>query len=137
MAGRATAILVDPKLAAAYNAAPQTRRKKALTVFRQALREQGAVGNAAPRLSKKETALFLTINRTLPDAQQQRYEELMEKRWEETLTKKEHTELLQLVDALQQVWIDRLQAILDLAKLRKLPPHEMMRQLGVDPEVCG
>lgn len=135
MATREAMIPVDPQLAAAYNAAPPQAKQKVQAAMRQAL--QHAASLRAARLSKKESGLFLTLNRTLPGAQQQRYEELMEKRWEETLTKKEHAELLQLIDALQQLWIERWQAVLDLAKLRKVPPQEMMRQLGVDPEAYG
>lgn len=137
MATRTGTIVVEAGLAADYAAASKARRKKALSAMRQALRAAPALKTQGPRLSKRETELFLKINRTLQEDKQQRYEELTEKRIEETLTKKEHAELLQLIEELQQIWVERWQAVIDLAKLRKLTPQEMMRQLGVDPEKYG
>jgi hypothetical protein len=137
MANRTSAIIVDASLAAAYNAAPKTKQKKALSAMRQALRDATAFETKAVRLSKRETELFLKINRALPEDKQQRYDQLTEKRSEETLTSEEHVELLELIEEMEQIWAERLQAIIDLAKLRKTSPQEMMRQLGVDPEKYG
>lgn len=137
MATRNSEIIIDAKLAAAFNAAPKTKQKKALSAFRQALQESEPGRLEVSRLSRKESALFLKINKTLPEDRQQRYQELRQKREDETLTAKEHAELLEFVEELQQIWIERLQAINDLAKLRRVPPREMMRQLGVDPEKYG
>lgn len=137
MATRTASIIVEAELAADYAAASKARRKKALSAMRQALRAVPALKTKALRLSKRETELFLKINRTLPEDKQQRYAELTEKRIEETLTKKEHAELLELIEELQQIWVERWQAVIDLAKLRKVSPQEMMRQLGVDPEKYG
>jgi hypothetical protein len=137
MATRTAVIQVEPDLAEAFNAAPKTRKKQALSAMRQVLRPAGRRKGNVPRLSKKETELFLKINRTLPEDKQQRYDELNEKRFEETLTKREHAELLGLIEELQDIWAERLQAVIDLAKLRKISPREMMKQLGVDPDKYG
>lgn len=137
MATRTATIIVDAELAADYAAAPKARRRKALSAMRQALRAVPATKTKASRLSKRETELFLKINRTLPEDKQQRYDELTEKRIEGTLTKKEHAELLRLIEEIGQIWVERLQAVIDLAKLRKISPREMMRQLGVNPEKYG
>jgi len=137
MSTRSATIIVDATLAEAYNAAPKTRKKQALSAMRQVLRPTKERKAKVPRLSKKETELFLRINRTLPENKQRLYEELTEKRIEETLTKKEHAELLRLIEELEQIWVERLQAIIDLARVRKISPREMMRQLGVDPEKYG
>jgi len=137
MATRTATIVVEAELAADYAAASKTKRKKALSAMRRALRATPALKTKAPRLSKRETELFLKLNRTLPEDERQRYEELTEKRIEETLTKKERAELLKLIEELQQIWVERWQAVIDLAKLRKISPQEMMRQLGVDPEKYG
>jgi hypothetical protein len=133
MENRSATITVDAKLANAYNAAPKTVQKKVQSVLRQTLREADLPTTSSPRLSKAETALFLRINRVLPLAQQQRYEELKGKLEVETLTPTEHAELLQLVEDHQQLWADRLQAVIDLAALRGIAPSAMFKQLGINP----
>jgi hypothetical protein len=122
---------VDAKLAEAYHQAPAPGRKKVSLLVKRALRE--LVEPKAPRLSKKETELFLRINRTLPPEQQQRYDELKEKRRNETLTRAEHAELLQFISEIETIWADRLQAVIALAKLRRITPKELMKQLGIEP----
>ncbi|MGH9842789.1 MAG: STAS/SEC14 domain-containing protein [Blastocatellia bacterium] len=131
MANGTEAILIDAGLAAAYNSAPKTKQKKALSALRRALQEP--VSSGIPRLSKKETSLFLRINRGLPQEKQQRYDELRQKREDETLTQAEHAELLQFVEEIETIWADRLQAILALAKLRRISPRELMKQLEIEP----
>jgi len=133
MATRNSEIIIDAKLAAAFNAAPKTKQKKALSAFRQALQEQTPVEGKAPRLSKEESQLFLRINQTLPEKQARRLEELNEKIEESVLTNDEQAELLRLAKRVEKMWIDRLQAIIELAELRGITPQEMMRQLGIKP----
>jgi hypothetical protein len=87
----------------------------------------------ARRLSKKETELFLKINRGLSDKQRRRLDELNEKIEESILSNKEHAELLRLTDRVEKLWVERLRAIIDLAKLRKMAPEELMRQLEIEP----
>lgn len=137
MSTRTAVTQVEPDLAEAFNSAPKARKRQALSAMRRVLRPAKERKVKAPRLSKKETELFLKINRTLPEDKQQCYDELTEKRFEETLTKKEHAELLRLIEDIEQIWVERLQAVIDLAKLRKISPREMMRQLGVDPDKYG
>jgi hypothetical protein len=134
MATRSSVIQVEPDLADAFNAAPKTRKKQALSAMRQVLRLARKHKVKVPRLSKKETGLFLKINRALPEDKQQRYDELTVKRFEATLTKREHAELLRLIEDWQQIWSERWQAVIDLAKLRKISPREMMKQLSIDPD---
>jgi hypothetical protein len=133
MSTRSAVIQVEPDLAEAFNAAPKTKQKKALSAMRQALRAEKERKAEVPRLSKKETELFLRINRTLPPKKQERYDELRQKREDETLTESEHAELLKFVDELMTIWTDRLQAVVDLAKLRRISPRELMKQLGIEP----
>ncbi len=133
MSSRTAAILVDAGLAEAYNSAPKTKQKKVLSAMRSILQESKPDKIKVPRLSKKETELFLRINRTLPPEKQERYDELSQKREDETLTDDEHAELLKFVDELVTIWTDRLQAVVDLAKLRRLSPRELMKQLGIEP----
>lgn len=142
MSSRTAAINVDADIAQAWESASTAKRKQ----LQAQIKKWFEVGERAkkkvpqtkvPRLSKRETELFLKINRTLPEDEQQRYDELTEKRIEETLAKEESAELLSLIEELQQIWVERWQAVIDLAKLRNISPQEMMRQLGVDPEKYG
>ncbi len=135
MATRTSAIIVDAGLAAAYNAAPKTKQKKALSAMRSILREPKPNRIKDPRLSKKESELFLRINRALAPEEQQRYDELTEKRLDGTLTKSERAELGELIKDIERIWADRLRAIIELAKLRKVSPQEMMKRLEIDPRV--
>jgi len=57
----------------------------------------------APSLSEKESELLLAINRSLPAATTQRYQELMARRRAETLSPMEHQELLDLTDEVKQL----------------------------------
>lgn len=133
MANGNALIAVDAKLAEAYNTAPKTRQKKALSAMRQALRVAPTRQTAPPHLSKKESELFLKINRGLSAAQYERLQELNDKLEFSTVTAEEHAELLQLAEIAEQLTVERLQAVIALAKLRKVAPAEMMRQLGLTP----
>lgn len=93
---------------------------------------RGQLMNAAPRLSAAETDLLLKINQGFAPAQQQRYDELLEKRDARTLTPAEYQELLDLTDQVEAFNVERVQALADLARLRQVSLPEVMRQLGLD-----
>lgn len=88
-------------------------------------------------LSKKESNLLSQINRGLPPDKQRRYLELREKRENEALTSDEETELSQIVESLKDIWTDRLEALLKLAKLRKTTPLQLTKQLQIEPYSNG
>ncbi len=69
----------------------------------------------APQLSERESALLLTINRGLPAAQQTRLEELIRRRQAEELTHAELAELIALTDQVEQLQVERLEALVELA----------------------
>lgn len=125
--------IIDAKLAAAFNAAPKTKQKKALSAFRQALQETKPAKNETAHLSKKESELLRRINSNLSPEKQRRYDELRRKREDETLTDAEYQELLEFVSDIQTIWADRLQAIAELAELRGLSPKQLMKQLELEP----
>ncbi len=133
MATRKATITVDTSLAAVYNAAPKTRQKQARSAMRRALQASLVTSPTEPHLSKQETALFLRINRHLTPEQQGRYDALRAKREEETLTPAEHAELLQCVAEIETLWVDRVQALLELARLRRISPQKLMQQLAIAP----
>jgi Arc/MetJ-type ribon-helix-helix transcriptional regulator len=78
-----------------------------------------------------ETALLQAIYQGVPIAIQQRYDELRECLHDETLTPNEHQELLQLVDVVEQCEVDRLEKLIQLAKLRHMSLDELMQQLNL------
>lgn len=133
MATRTSTITVDAELATAYNMAPKLRQREALSVFRQALRIVPPDHPSSGQLSKKETALFLKINRNLSEEEQTRYDALTERRLNSKLTAPERAELEALVQKVEQIWAERWQAIGELARLRKVSPATMMQQLELDP----
>ena len=78
-----------------------------------------------------ETALLQAIYQGVPIAIQQRYDELRECLHEETLTTEEHQELLRLVDVVEQCEVDRLEKLIQLAKLRNVSLDELMQLLNL------
>lgn len=84
-------------------------------------------------LSPREIELLQTINRSLPPAGCERYEELMERRRAETLTPAEHQELLQLTDEAERIQADRIAALAELARLRGTSLAVLAEQLGLAP----
>jgi hypothetical protein len=132
MATEPATITVEPSLARAYNAATKTTQKRVQAALRQALRQAPSPVTATPRLSKRESQLFLRINRTITETQQQQFEDLTAKRLAGTLTKREQAELGALITEFEQLGVDRLQAIIELARLRKVPPAELAKQLELE-----
>jgi len=88
----------------------------------------------ARSLSKEETSLLLKINNSgLPEEARERYRELIKKRQEETLTDEEYNELLRLSDESEQRQAERLEALMELARLRNTSLRELMDALGIKP----
>lgn len=91
----------------------------------------------APSLAAEEARLLETVNRRLPTAAQQRFEELSVKRSEETLTAEEHRELLDLIDRIENADAERVRALTSLAQVRGVSVRELMNQLGILPTAHG
>ena len=135
MSTKTAVIQVEPDLAEAFNAAPKQQQERVKSAMRSLLRPVPTNRKKASRLSKRETALFLKINRNLSEDKQKRYDELTEKRLDDRLTKKEYSELGELIKEIEQIWVERLQAVIELAQLRKTSPEKMMKRLELDPRV--
>ena len=90
-------------------------------------------------LSGDESALFAVINQAPPESDRQRLAELTERRWNETLTPCEYSELLQLQQRLEVLHAARLKSLAELAQLRGITLTAVMEQLGIrfpdNPEV--
>lgn len=89
----------------------------------------------APCLSPAEAELLRTINQGLSGEFRQRFDELKARRQAESLTPEEHAELLRLTDQLERQEAERLQALVDLAQLRKTSLRKLMDELGIQAPV--
>jgi hypothetical protein len=132
MSTRSAVIQVEPDLAEAFDAAPEREQERAKSAMRSVLKLVPLPKEKAQRLSKKETELFLKINRTMTEDQQKQYDRLTEKRLDGTLTKREHTELENLILEIERMGVERLRAVIELARLRKVAPDQLIKQLEID-----
>jgi len=85
----------------------------------------------APVLSEAESELFLKINRGVPEALQKRYDALIAKRQDETLSRNEYDELLRLTSRIERLDVERMKSLAELARLRKKSLTALMRELGI------
>lgn len=85
----------------------------------------------ASALPHSETELLLKINQGLPINLRERYNELIEKRRLETLSTKEHSELLRLTREVEKIESQRTEHLAQLAKIRKTTLSDLMKTLGL------
>ena len=83
--------------------------------------------------SIRESELLLSINQGIPLTLQQRYDELIEKRDNRILTPDEYQELLQITEQVELLDAKRMEYIIELARLRKLPLNILMENLELSP----
>ncbi len=85
-------------------------------------------------LSKKESDLFQTINKSaLNDQEQVRSNALYEKLQNETISEDEHTELGKYLKKQESYRNKRFQALLELSQIRNISLQELMKDLGIQP----
>ncbi len=89
--------------------------------------------HAEHRLSQAESGLLLKINQGIPADLQHRYNELIAKRQNRTLTPEEREELLQLTDQVELLDAKRVEYLLELARVRNKPLTLLMEELGIHP----
>ncbi|MBW4493206.1 MAG: STAS/SEC14 domain-containing protein [Oscillatoria princeps RMCB-10] len=85
----------------------------------------------APNLPQAEAELLLKINHGIPSDTQQRYDEFIAKRQAETLTPEEHSELLHLTEQIEKLQAQRLEYLVELARLRQTSLAAVMENLGI------
>ncbi len=85
----------------------------------------------ARSLPKNEAELLQKINQGLPPEVRKRYAELNAKLHEETIAPEEHQELLQLVDRIELADAERLQHLIELARIRNVSVDTLMNQLEI------
>jgi len=89
--------------------------------------------SSVKRLSKREATLLQKINQSLSQMEWRRYQELIGKRQTEILTPEEQGELIGLSDYLEEANVKRIEAIAQLAALRKTTVPSLMMALGLKP----
>jgi hypothetical protein len=88
-------------------------------------------------LTSAETDLLMEINQGIPAQVHHRYEFLMEKRDDESLSETEYTELLEVSHQIESFGVKRIKALAELATLRQVPLPKLMDDLGIpSPGVC-
>jgi phage terminase Nu1 subunit (DNA packaging protein) len=87
----------------------------------------------AANIPRREAELLQQINQGVPQEIQRRFDELTTRRREDLLTPEEHQELLQLIDQIEQLDVKRVEALAELAQLRKVSLRKLMKQLGLRP----
>jgi len=100
-----------------------------LAAFAQRVLERRA-RRVAPLLSREESALLDRANRTLPPESAARYDELVRRRQDDSLSEAEHAELIALSDAQEQLDADRIAALTELAGARGVALGEVMAAHG-------
>jgi hypothetical protein len=78
-----------------------------------------------------EETLLATIHRSLSPELQIRWDELIGKRDDATLSPTEYDELLQLTEQVEELNVQRITALSALAQLRGLDLRSMMRELNL------
>jgi hypothetical protein len=133
MANGTMTITVDADTGKAWNAASPAQRKRLQVQLKTWLNDRALPRKQAPHLSRKESELLLKINQDLSAQHRQRMAELTDKMEFASITKAEHAEMMRLVEEAEALAVTRLEAVIELAKYRKIPPDQMLRQLGMEP----
>ncbi|MCI0536377.1 MAG: hypothetical protein L0Z50_14240 [Verrucomicrobiales bacterium] len=85
-----------------------------------------------PSLSTEEAGLLERINRcSLGQLEWQRFYELLERQRAEKITEAEHSEMRRLTDKMERLNVERIEALVGLAKLRSVSLEQVMDALGV------
>lgn len=84
-----------------------------------------------PSLTHRETELLSSINRSVPEDSQRRYDALVRRRLHHKLTRAEHTELLKLTKQPEEFDVQRLRWLSELAQLRGVSLPDLMCDLGI------
>lgn len=92
------------------------------------LRERLAPGPSSDQ-NARELELLQKVHLGISTEDWERYHKLIEKRDEETLSEKEHEELLRLVNKIELANAERMKYLVELSILRREPLEEVMEQL--------
>jgi hypothetical protein len=91
------------------------------------------VQRKAKTIPEREALLLLKINQRLLEPETlEKYSNLYQKLQEETITEKEHENLLKLIQKREEKAVERMSYLVELAQLRKVSLKDLMKQLGMD-----
>jgi len=82
-------------------------------------------------LAPRESDLLRIINRGLTPKKQVRLQQLQQKLSEETITPRQHKQLLSLADELERLGAQRLRALMDLAAIRNTTVPKLVQEMGL------
>jgi hypothetical protein len=83
--------------------------------------------------SSQEAPLLAIIQRRLPPQEQARLNTLRQRLADETITETEHQELLAFIDPIEQMDADRVEAMIQLAQLRKVDLNTIIQEFLPHP----
>jgi hypothetical protein len=84
-------------------------------------------------LPERESQLLMKINKAIPVTLQKRYEYLLSKNREETITTIEHEELLKVIEKVEIKNAERLENLIELSRIRNISLDMLMTQLHLNP----
>ena len=103
----------------------------------QAVEERLRWANSSERrLSRDESELMMQINEGLPVETWEQYHALVAELHAETLTPERHKTLLALTDQVEIDYAQRLERLIQLARLRGTSLEEQMQTLGIPQRTC-
>ena len=103
------------------------------TYIMQLLQQDLQTHAASARLSPEESKLLQEINTSLSTIEWERYRLLQAKRNAETLSAQEQAELIALSDQIENANVRRMQAVAELARVRKTTVPALVETLGLSP----
>ncbi|MCP4592512.1 MAG: STAS/SEC14 domain-containing protein [bacterium] len=87
----------------------------------------------APSLSQADSVLMEKISQGLAGQDQQRYDELVARREFEDLTEDQNAEFLRLTNLFEALNVQRMEALAELARIRRSTLRGVMQDLGIVP----
>jgi RNA polymerase sigma factor (sigma-70 family) len=96
-------------------------------------REEDQMSGSTVGRDQSEKELLDKIRNSLPLSLSVRYRELIEKRQAETLSSSECGELLQLVDEVEALEVERVRNLVRLARLQGKSVEQLIKDLGLEP----
>lgn len=81
----------------------------------------------------KKAELLVIIQRNFTEAEQDRFDELIQKRQQYTITEEELVELIEMTDLSEQLSVERVKALGKLAELTGKSVDDLMIELNVRP----
>jgi len=85
-------------------------------------------------LPSEQSLLLQQITQCVPTHLQERYELLIGKRQENTLTDEEYQELIKLGEHIEAIDVTRLENLTELAKLRQTSLNELIQEFQLQPQ---